>query len=135
MPIFPRFSRLFDAIEELGRSLDRIAQTQEEMGPALDRLAALEMSRHQFEAQMEGLYLKAEGKLKAASNAEARERQLKKSYENRLDSFDPDGETGAEPQAVLSDDAPPSETERLRALPLGMAPNNKAAAVRAKFGI
>lgn len=83
---------------------------------------------------MEGLYLKAEGKAKAAANAEARERQLKKSYEANLDTFDPDGEAGSGKSPILPDDVEAGETERMSALRLDVAPDNKALAVRAKWG-
>ena len=134
MPIFRRFSRLVEAIEAVGISLERLAKAQEDVAPAIVRLDALELSRHQFEAMMEGLFLKAEGKLKAASNAEARERQLKKSYERNLDPLDPDGEEGPEPAAVLQLNAASSEEERLSAMRLDVAPNHKTRALMYKFG-
>ena len=135
MTIFRSFRRLVESVEMLGGAVDRVARAQEEVAPAVDRLEALELSRHQFEAMMDGLYLKAEGKLKAASNAEARERQLKRSYERHIfDELDPDSEEGSKAPAVLSVDAPPSEEERVHGVRLGMAPNNKAQAIKAKWG-
>ena len=107
------------------------------MGPAVERLEALELSRHQFEAKCEGLLLKAEGKLRAANNAEARERALRRSYEHLIDPLlDP----GDQPEAPArnadgKDDAAPSEEERLQAMRLDVAPSNKTLAQRAKFGV
>lgn len=114
--------------------LQQVVHLQSEAGPALKRLEALELSRHHFEAEIQGVLLQADGKLKAARNAEARERQLKRSYENQLlDPIDPDGEAAGE--GVLNVDAPASETEGVPAVHLALAPTGKAAAVRAKFGL
>lgn len=143
MTIFRWFRRLVEGIEKIAGSLLAVAnaldanlELQREIGPGLDRLEKLELSRAQFEAEMGALVLKAEGKFKAANNAEARERQLKKSYERLVDDFDPDG---AEPEAtaggpVLVNNAEPGEEERLHAMRLGVAPNNKASAIAAKWG-
>ena len=131
----------FDAIASqlaaLTASQVELAKIQQAMGPALDRLNALELSRHRFEAEMEGILLKADGKLKAASNAEARERQLKKSYErNLLDPLDTDGQEGTEERAeFLPVHAAPGEAQGMPPLHLDVAPNGKALAVRAKFGL
>ena len=108
-----------------------------EQGPASERLEVLERSRHQFEAQCEGLLLKAEGKLRAANNAEARERALRKTYEHLIDPLD---EVGVEPETPTrnpsgNDDAPASEAQRLQALRMDVAPSNKTLAQRAKFGV
>jgi len=136
MTIFRDFRALVAAVRELVSVLEQAVQAHREIGPAVDRIGSLELSRHKFEAMMEGMLLKADGKLKAASNAEARERQLKRSYEKQLlDRFDSDGEQGAEEPAVLGYDAAAGEGERVPALRLDVAPNNKAAAVRAKFGL
>lgn len=142
--MFQPFRRLLAAAYELVTCLmnlrdavsDLTAATREQ-GPAIERLEALELSRHQWEAMCEGLLQKAEGKLKAANNAEARERANKKSYEHLID---PLAEVGDEPEAphgtlVLGDDASPGEAERLSALRLGVAPTGKALATRAKFGV
>jgi len=135
--VFRQFRRLVDAIEGLTSQLAAIAEQQRELGPALDRVALLETERHQFKAEVEGLLLRAEGKLKAAANAEARERQLKKSYERDIDPFSEDGNGQAQPVdgPVLGGDAPASEAERMQPLRLDVAPNNKALAQRAKWGV
>lgn len=128
------FRRLVDAVQRLVHVLDNLLQLQKDAGPALDRLAALELSRHQFEAAIEGKLLQADGKLKAASNAEQRERQLKRSYEKLIEERDLDGEQGpAEGSPVRDVDADASEAERVSALRLDVAPDHKAIALRAKW--
>lgn len=134
LKVLQDFRRLIFAIEGLVAVLGETLLLQREAGPALDRIGALELSRHQFEAEMQGVLLKADGKLKAASNAEARERQLKKSYERDVDPFSEDGEEVAEAGgAVLALDAPSGEAERVSALRLGVAADPKAGAVSAKW--
>jgi len=127
------FRRLVEAIRDLANTLELLGEAQRDAGPALDRLNAMELSRHKFEAECEGILLKADGKLKAAANAEARERQLKKSYERELDPLNPDGEDGTQRAAVLPDYAAPSEAEGMQPVRLGLATNSKAHAVRAKW--
>jgi len=135
LQVLRQFRRFVDAIEGLTHELAAIAEQQRELGPALDRVTSLETERHQFHAEIEGLLLRAEGKLKAAANAEARERQLKKSYERSADIFseDGDGEAPTERDAVLPDDAAAGEAERLQALRLDMATNHKALAQNYKW--
>ncbi len=142
--MFRTFRRFVEAIEHIAGHLQalvvaqlEIVRAQQELGPATDRLNRLELERHQFEAQIEGLLLRAEGKLKAANNAEARERQLKKSYERLVDPFPEDGQPESpEGVAVLSDDAQTGEAQRLHAMRLDVAPvNSKTLAQRAKFGV
>jgi len=130
--VFHAFSRLCAAIEGLDSSVRRLVLAQEKGPDVYERLAALELDRHQFQAEVEGVLLKAEGKLKAASNAEARERALKKSYERLTDPFALDGEEGSEPE-LPSVDVEPSQTEGMHVLRVGVEANNKAQALRAKF--
>jgi len=133
LAIFPGFRRLLDAFSQLTAAVQSLASAQRYAAPAIERLEALELSRHQFEAQMEGLYLKAEGKLKAAANAEARERQLKKSYEANADQFDTPGDPEPVASPILPGDVERGEAERLSALHLDVAPNNKTAALTHKW--
>lgn len=148
MGILGDFRRLVGAVEHLAqesqgtvgvleavvRALEELGAIQAKLTPALERLDALEFARHNFEAEVESMLLKAEGKLKAASNAEARERQLKRSYE-RADAFAPEGEERQEGRdAVLAVDAPGGEAEAVQPLHLDVARNNKAHAQRAKWG-
>ena len=137
-------SRLIAALQgvrgellEIGGELAKLSNTLREQGPATARLEALELSRLQWEATCEGLLQKAEGKLHAAANAEARERANKRSYAHLLDPLAEDGE---EPETAArypdsSLDAPPSEEERLSAMRLDVAASPKALAQRAKFGV
>ena len=129
--------RLEDGVATLSAALREICAVQEAQGPATERLRALELSRELWEAECQGLLQKADGKLRAANNAEARERANKRSYQHLLDPFAEDGD---EPETAARDasgdhDAPPSEAARLSALRLDVAPNPKALATRAKFGV
>jgi len=128
---------LKDAVMSLTLTLTELRLAQEATGPATARLDALELSRHKWEAMCEGLLQKAEGKLGAARNAEARERANKRSYEHLLDPLAEDGEpTEAEAgHPDSSDHATPGETEGVPPLRLDVAPTDKALAVRAKFGV
>jgi len=127
------FRALVGAISQLSSVLRNLVDVQGDAGPAVDRLNALELSRHQFEAECEGILLKAEGKLKAAANAEARERQLKKSYERQLDPLNPDGDEGPERAPVLPDYATAGEAQGMQPMRVGLETNTKAHAVRAKW--
>jgi len=132
------FRNLVEAVRSLATALQGLAEIQRDAGPALDRLNKMELSRHQFEAECQGILLKADGKLKAAANAEARERQLKKSYEReQLAPFDPDSEeTVAErSQAILPVDAEAGRAERMHPVRMGLASNNKAHALKRKWGV
>jgi len=131
--IFSGFSRLVDAILELASVVGQLVDAQRQIAPATERLDSLELQRHQFEAEVEGLLLKAEGKLKAANNAEARQRALKRSYEKNFDAFDPDSEEVAGEGSVRPVHVEASESERLSAMRLDLAPNNKTAAIMAKW--
>lgn len=129
--------RLEDGVASLSAALRELVAVQMEAGPAADRLDALERSHHQFEAMCEGLLMKAEGKFRAANNAEARTRADKRSYEHLLD---PLAEIGDEPETPARNpdsghDAAAGEAEGLSALRLGVAANPKALAQRAKFGL
>lgn len=128
-------SPLTDRVEDLTRTIRVLSSVQQDHAPAIDRLDELERSRIHFEAACEGLLLKAEGKHNAAKAAEARERQLKRSYEKAVvDPFPLDGEE-AENGAVLALDAQAGEAERVPAVYMGVAKNHKKAlALRAKWG-
>ena len=79
--------------------------------------------------------MKAEGKLQAASNSEARTRTMKKSYEKLLDPFDPDSEE-AEPTHgthVLRFDDVPSQAEGVPPVRVDLEGDYKQAALRHKF--
>lgn len=132
--VFGQFRLLVGAVQQLVLVVQRLADAQEALGPATERLNALELYRHQFEAEVAGILLKAEGKLKAANNAEARERQLKRSYERITDEGADAGEPGTEGGRIVGPlDAEAGEVETVQPLRLDMAPNNKAYALRAKW--
>ena len=133
--VFLGFRRLLEGIQALTEALFALNETQRQLGPALDRLEVLERSRVHFEAECEGMLLKADGKFKAATSAEQRERQLKKANAKLADPFDPASEEGTEPAPVFSDDAPGGEAPGVPAVRLALATNNKAHAVRTKWGM
>ena len=131
--ILRAFSQLLAALIDIASAIRALATAQREIGPATDRLDALERHRAQFEAEMEGLLLRADGKMKAASNAEARERAQRKAYEKNLDAFPLDGDEGEGEAGVPPLYAEAGEREPLQPLRLDVAPNNKAAAIMAKW--
>ena len=129
------FRGLLEAIQALTNALKELSDVQRGLGPAIDRLEALERSRIHFEAECEGMLLKADGKLKAATSAEQRERQLKKANDKLADPFSPDGEAELESDALHPVDAPAGEAQGLPPVRLALATNDKTHAVRAKWGI
>jgi len=133
--LFQGFRRYLEAISALTSALEESNEIHRGLGPDIKRLENLERSRLQFEAECEGMLLKADGKLKAAASSEQRERQIRKANLRLADPFGETGEEGAEPASVFTHDVARGETERLQALPMAVAPNNKTRAVRAKFGL
>lgn len=132
--LFHDFRRLSEGVQDLVLVLGDLLQVQRDAGPAVDRITALELSRHEFEAECGGVLLKADGKLKAANNAEQRERQLKRSYEAIVEELGEAGGPGPGASPVLPDDAEAGKAERVPALRLDVAPDPKAAALMAKWG-
>jgi len=144
MRVFRPFRLLLAALGLIAERLQgltvvmiELQRTHDAQQPAADRLLALETTRHQFEAMCEGLLLKAEGKMRAANNAEARERMMRKSYEHLID---PLAEVGEQPEAaegnpVQPDNGAPGEAPGVQPLRLDVAPTNKTLAQRAKFGV
>jgi len=144
MGVLRRFSRLPGTLLGIKRALDDLVlvlgaslEAQQQLGSAIERLEALERSRAQFEAEMDGLVLKAEGKFRAANNAEARARTLKGSRERNSDPLAEDGEHEETEgrHAGGDDDAAPSEADRLLGVRMAVASTNKTLAQRAKFGV
>ena len=128
------FRALIASVQQLVLVVQKLAEVQEQLGPGTERLEALELSRARFEAEVAGVLLKADGKLKAANNAEARERQLKKSYERIVDEGALEGEPAPEGGRIVGPlDAEPGEAEGVPPVRLDLAPNNKAYALRAKW--
>lgn len=130
------FRQLVEAIQDLVGVLRNLRDNQREAGPALDRVTALELSRHQFEAECAGALLEAKGKLKGALSSEARERHMRKQSERDADPLGTNGdeveEAGGNP--IVGYDAAAREAERLPALRLDVAPGGKEAALNHKFG-
>jgi len=85
---------------------------------------------------MEAVLLKAEGKLQAANNAEARERTMRKTYEKFIDPFDPEGDEA--PEGIAPGYAARGEEEGLQPLHLGMEDadptGRKVVPLNAKWG-
>jgi len=130
--MFKPFRSLTEALHRLINCLNALAAIQREQGPAEDRLDDLERTRAQWEAEVEGMLMKAEGKLQAANNAENRTRTMKKSYENLLDPLDLDSEE--EPEVLPQRYAPIGEEEELQPVRLDVAPTFRQIALSRKFG-
>lgn len=134
MAIFRTFRRLLDAILLLAEAVESLAKAQTSATPSMERLDALELARHQFEAEIAGVLLEAKGKLRAASNAEARERQMRKSHEADFESGPEASDPGTGESPILPDDVETGGAERVSPLYLGLAPSHKASALAHKFG-
>ena len=132
MAILADFRRAADALERLAAGMSAAQRERVEVGPLAERLADLERGRAMWEADVEGLLAKAEGKLKAAANAEARERTMQKSYEADLDPF---GDSSDEVEEIIPiGDAEAGEEERVQPVRVDVAPDYKALALSRKFG-
>jgi len=132
MRVLRQFSRLIEGVEALTDTLRTLVDVQRDTGPAGERLDALELSRHTFEAEIEAVLQRAEGKLNAASNSEARTRTMKKSYERFLDESDPEGKD--EQEAVSPGYVDPGEEEGVQPLRLALASEDrKNNALRMKY--
>jgi len=131
MAVLRDFRRIADALEKLTATHKRVLLLAEAQHPSEERLDDLELSRHRFEAEMEGLLLKAEGKLKAAANAEARERHQRQKRDADFDPFLDDREEIEE--ALPESDAPLGDPEELQPMRMGLETNSKAHALRAKW--
>jgi hypothetical protein len=121
---------------ELRRSIAEALVVKGDGDSISERVATLELGRGLFEADMEGLLAKCEGKLKAANNAEARERTMRKQRENLTDDFDADGtqEIEAQPQLVFPQgNAPHGGAEPVQPVHVGVARNDKTLAARMKW--
>lgn len=132
MRVLRDFRRAVDAIERIGVAVSAAQRQRMDTAPVLQRLLDLEQSRAIWEAEVEALLMKAEGKLKAAANSEARERTMQKSRETDPDPFDFDRVEVEE--VVPLGYAPASEEEALPAVRLDVARDHKTLALRHKFG-
>jgi len=112
----------------LAAGLDREG-TDDEMR---EQLRGLLLSQAKWEAEMEGALLKADSTLKAAANAESRQRTMVKHAEKLLDPLGEESEDDEE--AIRGRDAPRGEEEGLQRMRVDVAPNYKENALRFKFG-
>jgi len=122
---------LSNAVLEVGRTLELAIEVTRQNGPADARLEDLERTRARWEAEMEALVLKADSTLKSASNAESRSRTMLRHAEKLADPFAEEGEEVETPAPGGHD--PRIETEEVLQVPVRLAPNNKAYALRAKW--
>ena len=132
MAVLRDFRRIADALERLAASVTAAASRQQSTTALTDRIEDLERERGLWEADVEGLLAKAEGKLKASLNAEARERTMQR---KSADGFDPFLAPGEEIEATVpAGDATNGEAEELQQMRLDLAPiSRKEYALRAKF--
>ena len=132
MAILRDFRRIADSLERLAASVTAAASRQQSATALTERIEDLERERALWEADVEGLLAKAEGKLKAAANAEARERTMQR---KSADGFDPFLAPGEEIEATVPEsDAANGDPEKVLPLRLDVAPESpKAYATRMKF--
>ena len=132
MGVLRDFRRIADSLERLAASVTAAASRQQDSVALTERIEDLERERALWEADVEGLLAKAEGKLKAASNAEARERTMQK----RLgDESDPFLAAGEEIEATVPEgDVEVGDPEEVQPVHMGMETiSAKEYALRAKF--
>ena len=122
---------LTNAVMRVVAKLDLLIDLQAENGSSDDRLEELERTRAHWEAQMEALVLKADSTLKSASNAESRSRTMVRHAEKLVDPFSDEGEEV--PETAPGGDDPRVEAEEVLPVPVDLATNNKAEAMRAKW--
>jgi len=134
LQVFRDFRRLLGVFEGIGATLTELVTLLRADEGMADRLTKLEDHRRSWEADIEGVLLKAEGKLAASNNAEARTRTMKRHAERLADPLDIDGE--GEPAAVPSGDVEGSEEGEMPAVYRPLAPiDSKQNAMNAKFAV
>ena len=136
---------MLSAIREVSVALrqvrDSVAALSAERSASSDveaRVQSLELERAKWQAEVEALVLQAKGQFRAASNAEARERTMRDSYEKQTDLGLDDGPEefeGQEQESIFPIHAPASQEDGLHQVPVGMARTRKATAVNAKYGL
>jgi len=125
--------KLAASVHRVTGRLDTIIGLERENGPAEARLEELERSRARWEAEIEALVMKADGTLKAASNAESRSRTMIRHAEKLSDPFGEEGDGVGED--ILPGDAPRGEAETVQPVHLAVAANSKEGRLRAKFNV
>jgi len=132
MGVLKDFRRSTDALERIAAGFAAAARRLEDTSSLTERIQDLERTRGLWEADVEGLLQKAEGKLKAAANAEARERTMQKAHQNESDPFPDDSEEGE--AAIQESDVEAGYPEEVLPLRVGVETESKKAyAIRAKF--
>ena len=132
MGVLKDFRQAVEALERIAAAVNGAVRSIHENQPSTERLEELERTRAMWEAEVEGILAKAEGKLKAAANSEARERTMRKAYENALDPFGDDSE--ALEAAIQDRDAEASYAEEVQPVHVDMEElSPKAYAQRLKF--
>jgi len=121
------------ALKSVSEALAALIELQRQNGPSDERLQKLELSRAQWEAELEAMLLKAESTYKAANASESRSRTMLRHAEKIADPFAEEGDEVEAP--VPNGDAPRIPEDRLQPVPVGVAPSNKASAQRAKWMI
>ena len=126
------FRRAADALERMAAGMTAAQRERLDTAPVFERLLDLEQSRSMWEAEVEGILAKAEGKLKAAANSEARERTMQKRHEADPDPFGIDSDE-VETLVPIGDVAA-GEEEGVQPVRVDVAPDYKAVALARKFG-
>jgi len=129
--MFSTIKALVGELHGINLRLKDLIELERRNAPNDERIDELERSRAMWEAEVEGILLKADGHQKAARSAEARTRTMKRHYEDQLDPFDPDSPQIEAP--VPERHAEAERTEGVHVLSVGVAPDHKTLALRAKF--
>ena len=136
--MFSTFRRVAEALERLATTQSQLVRTQpsEQRLDDLEQLVAqLELERSRWEAEIEAVLMKAQGKLKAAAASESRERTMRKTYEHLIDPLHRDGDEVEAEAPVRGNHAAPGEGEGVPPVYMDVAPTGKAYALRAKYSL
>lgn len=129
--MFSTIKAMVGELHGINLRLKELIELQRLAGPADERLEALELSRAMWEAEIEGILLKADGHQKAARSAESRTRTMKKHYEDETYPF---GDESEEVQTPVRDSYdPPVQADGLLPMHVDVAEDYKTTALRAKF--
>ena len=110
-----------------------LVELWKDQGPADERLQKLELSRAEWEAEMNALLLKADSTLKSAANAESRARTMMRHAEKHADPFIEEGDEVQ--NGVPPEHAQVGGEEGLQPMRMDVAPlNEKELRLRMKFG-
>jgi len=124
------------ALREISDVLHEVSGRVADRAELVERIEQLELSRAKWEAEIDGLLMKADSTLRSAANAEARTRTMRKSYEGFADDglTDRETEVGQElTEHVPNGNVAPIAAEPLQAVHVDLAQNAKAGALRMKF--